>query len=62
MKAEQDKILKSQAFGSSYVRCKNHFENDGTQNHLIFQPMDRYFKRIIGVGYGEYIYSWKFKG
>ena len=31
---------------SSYFRGKNHFENDGTQNYLIFQPMQRYFKKI----------------
>ena len=44
LKAEQDKITKLQAFDSSYFRGKNHFEDDGTQNYLIFQLMDRYFK------------------
>ena len=36
--------------------------NDGTQNYLIFQSVDRFFKRIIGVGSGNYIYVWKYKG
>ena len=25
------------------------YEEDGTQNYLIFQPMERYFKQIAGV-------------
>ena len=48
-------------FDSSCFRGKNHFEDDGSQNHLIFQLIDRYFKRIIGVGSGEYIYFSKSK-
>ena len=28
----------------------------------MFQPINRYCKRIIGVGNGEYIYFWKSKG
>ena len=31
-------------------------------NYLVFQPMLRYFKRITGVGTGNYIYFWKSKG
>ena len=41
---------------------KKNFEEDGTQNYLVFQPIGRYFKRIIVVGNGEYIYFWKYKG
>ena len=37
-------------------------EEDGTQNYLVFQLMDRYFKRVAGVGSGNYIYFWKSKG
>ena len=55
LKAEQDKIIKLQAFDSSYFRGKSHFEDDGTQNYLVFQPMYKYFKKI-------YISSWKSKG
>ena len=31
-------------------------------NYLVFQPVQRYFKRIAGVGNGNYIYYWKSKG
>ena len=62
LKAKQDKIAKLQTFDSSYFQCKSHFAADGAQNYLIFQPMYRYFKKIIGVGTGEYIYFWKSKG
>ena len=38
---------------------KNHVEEYVAQNYLVFQPINRHFKRIIGVGSGEYIYFWK---
>ena len=41
---------------------KSHFEEDGTQNYLVFQPMHRYFKRVSGAGCGNCIYCWKSKG
>ena len=31
-------------------------------NYLVFQPMYRYFKRVAGVGTGNYIYFGKSKG
>ena len=37
-------------------------ENNSTQNYLVVQPKDRYFKRVAGVGSCEYIYFWKYKG
>ena len=40
-------------------RGKSHFGEDGTQNYLVFQPICRYFRRIIGVGSVNYIYFWK---
>ena len=46
---------KLQTFDSSYFRGKSHFEEDGTQDYLVFQPMCRYFKRVAGVGSGTYI-------
>ena len=51
------KMLKT--FDSSYFICKSHFEEDGTQNYLVFQPMYRYFKMITNT---DYISSWKSKG
>ena len=47
---------------AAYFRGKSHFEEGGTQNYLVFQPMYRYFKKIAGVGSGNYIYFWKSKG
>ena len=45
-----------QTFDSIYFRVKSHFEEDGTQNYLVFQPVYRYFKSVAGVGSGNYIY------
>ena len=41
---------------------KSHFEEDSTQNYFVFHPINRYFKRIVGVASGEYTYFWKSKG
>ena len=51
-----------QTFDSSYFIGKSHFEQDGVQNYLVFQPIYRCFKRISGVGSGNYIYFWTSKG
>ena len=45
-------MKKLKTFDSSNFTGKNYFEEDGTQNYLVFQPMDRYFKRTAGVGSG----------
>ena len=55
-------MKKLKTFDSSFFIGKSHFEKDGTQNYLVFQPMYRYFKRIAGVGNGNYIYYWQSKG
>ena len=47
---------------SSYFRGKSHFEEDGTQNYLVFEPMIGFFKKIAGLGNGSYIYYWESKG
>ena len=52
---------KLKTFDSSYFKGKSHFEEDGAQKYLAFQPMYRYFKKITGVGSGNYIYFWKSK-
>ena len=50
----ENESKKLQTFDSSYFRGKNNFlDNDGTQNYLILQPINRYFKRIIGVSSGN---------
>ena len=51
--------LKLKTFDSSYFIGKSHFEEDGTQNYLVFQPINRYFKVIANTGY---VSSWKSKG
>ena len=55
-------LKKLQKSDSTYFRGKSHFEEDGTQNYLVFQSMYRCFKRIASVGNGNYIYFWKSKG
>ena len=46
----ENKLKRLQTFDSIYFKEKSHFEEDGTQNYLVFQPMYRYFKRVAGVG------------
>ena len=52
----ENELQKLKTFDSSYFIGKSHFEEDGTQNYLVFQLMYRYFKIIAGVGNGRYIY------
>ena len=51
----ENELKKLQKFDVAYFRGKSHFEEDGTQNYLVFQPMYRYFKRFAGVGSGNCI-------
>ena len=51
----ENELKKLQKFDAAYFRGKSHFEEDGTQNYLVFQPMYRYFKRFAGVGSGNCI-------
>ena len=53
---------KLKTFDSNFFSAKNRFEENGTQNYLVFQPMYRYFKRVIGVCTSSFIYFWKSKG
>ena len=50
---------KLKAFDSSYFIVKSHFEEDGTQMYLVFQPINKYFKVITNT---DYVSSWKPKG
>ena len=54
----ENELKKLKTFDSGYFRGKSHFEEDGMQNYLVFQPMYRYFKRIADVGTGNYICYW----
>ena len=55
----ESELNKLKTFDSGYFIGKSHFEEDGTQNYLVFQPMYRYFKMITNT---DYISSWKSKG
>ena len=51
----ENELKKLKTFDSSYFIGKSHFEVDGTKYWLVFQPMYRYFKQIVGVGNGNHI-------
>ena len=57
--SNENELQKLKTFDSSYFRGKNHFEEDGTQNYLVFQPINRYFKVTDNK---KYISSWESKG
>ena len=38
-------------FDSDYFIGKSHFEEDGTQNYLVFQQLSKYFKVITNTDY-----------
>ena len=57
----ESKLKKLQTFQSIYFRGNSHVKEDGTQNYLEFQPIYTY-KKVAGVGIGNYIYFWKSKG
>ena len=40
----EDELNKLKTFDSSYFIGNSHFEEDGTQNYLVLQPMHKYFK------------------
>ena len=46
----ENESKKLQIFHSICICYKGHFEVDGTQTYLVFQPMYRYFKRVSNVG------------
>ena len=58
----ENELKKLETFDSIYFRGKSHFEDDGTQNYLVFQPIQRYFKRIDSGSNANYVYYWKSKG
>ena len=54
-----NELNKLKMFDLSYFIGKSHFEEDGTQNYLVFQPINKYFKVITNT---DYVSSWKSKG
>ena len=55
----QNELKKLKTFDSSYFIGKSHFEEDGRQNYLVFQPLNKYFNVIANT---DYVLSWKAKG
>ena len=53
----ENELKKLKTLDMSYFIGKSHFEEDGAQNYLVFQPMKRYIKIN-----GKYNSSWKSKG
>ena len=47
----ENSINKLKTFDLKYFRGKNRFENDGTQNHLVFQQRTWYFKVLPNTNY-----------
>ena len=54
-----NQLKKLETFDSIYFLGKSHFEDDGTQNYLLFQPIYKYFEIIPNT---NTILSWKSKG
>ena len=47
---------------ASYFRGKNYFGDDGMQNYFAFQPMHKYFKRVIDrTNNTVYVHYWQSK-
>ena len=55
----ENELNKLKTFDSSYFISKSHFEEDGTQNCLLFQLINKYFIVITNT---EHISLWKSKG
>ena len=45
----ENELKKLKTFDLSYFIGKSHFEEDGTQNYLVFQPLNKYFKIITNT-------------
>ena len=57
----ENELNKLKTFDFSYFIGKIHFEEDGTETYLIFQPIIRYFK-VNTITNADYVSSWKSKG
>ena len=57
----ENKLNKLKTFDSSDFHGKNYFDESGTQNYYIFQPISKYLK-VAYVNDINYILSWKSRG
>ena len=55
----ENELNKLKTFDSSYFIGKSRFDENGTQNYLVFQPINKYFKVITNT---VYVSSCKSKG
>ena len=55
----KNELNKLKTFDFGYFIGKSHFEEDGVQNYLVFQPVYRYFKFISNT---NFISEWTSKG
>ena len=58
----ENELNKLKTFDLSYFIGKSHFDEDGTQNYLVFQPIIKYFKINTIIKVTNYGLSWKSKG
>ena len=55
----ENELKKLKTLDSIYFIGKSHFEEDGTENYLVFQSINRSFKVFVNT---DYVSSWKSKG
>ena len=55
----ENEIKSLRTLDLSYFIGKSHFEEDGTQNYLVFQSLKKYLKKITNT---KYILSWQSEG
>ena len=55
----ENELNKLKTFDLSYFTSKDYFENDGMQNYLVFQPINKYLKFNPKTGL---LSQWKSKG
>ena len=53
----ENELNSLKTFDSSYYIGKSYFEEDGTPNYLVFQPLKKYFKLGGDVNF-YYVLSW----
>ena len=56
----EDELKKLETSESIYFRSKTHFENDDTQNYLVFQTTYRYIETVSNTS--VHVLSWKPEG
>ena len=58
----ENELKNLEKFDAALFRGKNYFDgSNGTQNHLVFQPVYKYFKTSV-KGSTTYVSSWESKG